>query len=306
MRVSKLSEVAARYFKLGKGSPIEEKFISLRDIINEKGEINYEKLDKATAAIISGAATLTRLDPKEERGRIEGGSIHVGASLILGADKGSNPSKYVGSNHAIDVRQESLITSYALARGVWLDESGIINASSEVLPSGAESDVYLSEDKQFVIKITNYNAMGLRLDQFLDARITLHNYLFPDTSYEVLGFTKSSTDPFIGMQIVLKQAFIHGEQLYDARSESRTKSNIEDLVAYMKTSLDMDSEEPSNRVFANSNYVINDLHGRNVLRGADGCFYFIDPIPGLNTGRSGYGGVREYDGDELIYFDVEK
>jgi hypothetical protein len=61
-------------------------------IINEKGEVDYDKLRRAADAIENGRATLDRLLVEAERGRKEGGRRNVEASLILAGEERTNRS----------------------------------------------------------------------------------------------------------------------------------------------------------------------------------------------------------------------
>ncbi|MDR0547381.1 MAG: hypothetical protein LBG77_07350 [Dysgonamonadaceae bacterium] len=53
-----------------------------------------------------------------------------------------------------------------------------------------EAEIYEDEDKSFIRKVFHYLNSDTPLE-FLDDRISLHNALFPDTKYELLGFTRT-------------------------------------------------------------------------------------------------------------------
>jgi hypothetical protein len=95
--------------------------VSLRGILNEKGEINYEQLRQTTDAIEEGAAHLNRLSLAEERGRTKGGRRNVEASLVLGGWEntfGADTQERGGSQSTQDKndarkRQEQLLEKWA-------------------------------------------------------------------------------------------------------------------------------------------------------------------------------------------------
>ena len=53
--------------------------------INDKGEIDYEKVSELAGRVLEGTARITRLNREEEQGRIAGGRRNVEASLYIGA-----------------------------------------------------------------------------------------------------------------------------------------------------------------------------------------------------------------------------
>jgi hypothetical protein len=69
----------------------------------------------------------------------------------------------------------------------------------------------------------------------------------------------------------------------------------------MKQAFDLD--QLNKKAYYNSNYVVDDLHLANVIQGDDDQrFYFIDPVPYLNTPKDNLGGVRKYDSGDVFYF----
>ena len=70
---------------------------------------------------------------------------------------------------------------------LWYSESDIddIKKQSIAQAGGAEADMYFMPMGN-VIKIVEHYGTPL---EFLDDRISLYNYLFPETKYELLGFT---------------------------------------------------------------------------------------------------------------------
>jgi hypothetical protein len=63
-------------------------------------------------------------------------------------------------------------------------------ASAVDKTAGAEADVYYMPDGT-VTKVVEHSNTPL---EFLDDRISLYNHLFPETSYELIGFTDNPYD----------------------------------------------------------------------------------------------------------------
>ena len=64
--------------------------------------MDYEEISTIADRIINGTATITRLDPEEERGRIAGGRKNVEATLVLGTALATNQGKQDGSCHTLN------------------------------------------------------------------------------------------------------------------------------------------------------------------------------------------------------------
>jgi hypothetical protein len=277
-------------------------------MFNKFENLDYDSIKTDAQTIIGGRASIRRLNRKEERTRCKGGGIHVEASLILGRDRQANSEKYDSMReHEIAQCQEKILKAYAIYRGVWLNEQTIVDTTARELPSGAESRVFLSRDGLYVTKITKYPPMGHSLDEFLDNRITLHNYLFRDTTYELLGFLEVDPDPddtyFRPFRFVLKQPFIQGRMLNDTDWHS-TLENERRLEEFMEKYLDMQRLGTTN--FYNSNYIVGDLHLGNVLENEDGEFFFIDTVPRLNTiGPRPTDGKRRYEEWGIVYDNLQ-
>jgi len=133
---------------------------------------------------LSGTATITRLDPEEERGRIAGGRRNVEAALVLGTAFAVNQGKQSGSClnlNELSALQKGELKQYAeyveqKGKKLWYSEVDIENLKKQAIAQsgGAEADVFFMPDG-YVIKIVEHNSLPL---EFLDDRISLYNYLF--------------------------------------------------------------------------------------------------------------------------------
>lgn len=244
-----------------------------------------------------GTIQTTPLNREEEAGRVRGGSTNVEATQRLEQDKSANQAEYTGDTDSIAAREEQVIEDYARESGVWLDESDIAEEAAEVLPSGAEARVYLSEDGTTVTKVIDYSVYSESLSEFFTDRVSLFNSLFPETAMEVQGFTRDEDGNF---RVVVTQPFVEGTMLAPEGSTKIPADKQEALDKYMLETFGM---ERRGTTYFNDNYIIDDVHGGNVLE-SDGKFFFIDVVPALNTPEDGMGGVREYGTPQTDTMDI--
>ena len=209
-----------------------EILLPLHNIIKE-GEIDYEQLKEITGRITSGNATITRLNRQEEQGRSRGGRTAVEATILLAADERANSQAFSEQESwQIAEHQEKVLKEYAKHKKIWLKEEDIEKQSTNREPNGAESHVYSFnvDGERYVIKVVNYLVMNETPQDFLDNRISLHNYLFKGTSYELIGFTENED----GFAFVVKQPYIQGSELETLEKDAKQK---ESLNEYMKEKL---------------------------------------------------------------------
>jgi hypothetical protein len=261
------------------------------NIFVENGKkIDYRQLENITDAILNGQARLDSLFLGEETGRTKGGRRNVEASVLLATDQCTNKSIYrEQKSYRLAERQEKLLKQYARQNKIWFKESDIAAQALEEFPQGTESHVYLDRDNKHVIKIVNYLVMNeLPLD-YLNNRITLHNYLFEDTFYELIGFTENED----GFAFAVRQPFVQGR---DLRKDEFPLLDTEMLkLGFKKAKWDYS--------YFNDDYIVMDLNKINVLVSENGNFRFIDTVPLLNTENEKLGGTREYGEGKIIPID---
>lgn len=239
-----------------------------KKVIKKKKEENndFKKVKDYANKVINGERQIERLSPEAEQGRIRGGKANVEATILIGANaEASDRSK---EPYERDLIQKELVESYAKENKLWIERLPEFN-SNNFIDSGAEAKVYKYGSNN-VVKINNLSQHE-ELIEFLD-RVAAHNYLFPDTKYEVLGFGKFDGD----FSIIVKQPFIEG------------KGGVsKDVVSREMSKMGFESEGGNN--YRNDFYLIEDLHKGNVLNTKYGLM-FIDPIIYINKPEEGYGG----------------
>lgn len=127
------------------------------------------------------------------------------------------------------------------------------------LTEGGEAKVFLSLDGTHVIKINDGVYYNTWLD-FLNS-ICIHNLLFPETSYELLGF--SLIDELFA---IVKQNFVVSNQDVDLE-EVETILNTNGFIKIKN--IDYYNQEIGIR--------IEDIHDENVIK-QNGVYFFIDTV----------------------------
>lgn len=128
---------------------------------------------------------------------------------------------------------------------------------------GNEHDVYHNEKEGTTIKVNN--VAYKKMDEYLQ-QLIIHNKLFPETAYELLGFHKTSD----WVYPVLKQKYIHANGDYD---NVKVFNALKD-IGFRPLEYD---------IYVNTNLgiAIEDLNKWNV-KFRDGVPFFIDPLITIN------------------------
>ena len=145
---------------------------------------------------------------------------------------------------------------FAKAHGLWVRMSVVFDLGVPG-PSGNENDTYISNETIF--KVNNLlNSKGV---VSLLERVVLHNTIFPETFYYLIGFTG-----YDGRSVmpILRQDLI---------KDARPATTVE-IETYM-AAIGFTKQNDEGR-YANAEYEVWDVVPRNVLRDKDGDIYVID------------------------------
>lgn len=128
------------------------------------------------------------------------------------------------------------------------------------LDEGAEQKVFFNDEESKVIKL-NDAIFYVNWSQYFES-LLVHNILFPETKYELLGFVKIN------------------DILYSAISQDyiqpTAKTNIEFVREYM-ISKGFTIKKRNDYIHAELGIIIEDLHEENVLV-KDNTLFFIDTV----------------------------
>ena len=152
--------------------------------------------------------------------------------------------------------EQHVAEQYAKSVGMWIPMDDVFDLGIPG-PSGNENDTYVAKDTIF--KVNNLLNSGSILN-LLD-KIILHNLLFPNTAYKLIGFAG-----YDGRSVmpVLEQ-----ERICNAQPATQIM-----IDTYM-SALDFSKENAEGR-YSNGTYLVWDVVPRNVLVDADGDMYVVD------------------------------
>ncbi len=152
--------------------------------------------------------------------------------------------------------QTGFLKDYAHKENLWLE---YLPQGSQYLTEGGESKVYLSQDGRSVFKLNDAGYYATWTEYFNS--LALHNLLFSNTTYTLLGFTVFEQKFFA----VLQQPFIEGRQVPLEQIEELLNFN-----GFTKTR----RQDYYNEQFG---LVLEDMHDENVI-GRDNTLFFIDTV----------------------------
>lgn len=253
---------------------------SINTLINERITLDsLIKLDRYAEQFISGQLIYKRFSPIEQHGCSAGGSSHVIASLLAGAETETDNVIEGISNFKREFQcgaQQALrIEKWAKSVGVWIDdvERYLHDSLGEEIAEGGEAKVY--DHGTTLIK-------SIGLDYFIQPifaldRISLHNAYFPETAMTVIGFGRNREGDF---KIVVEQPFIKGERASD-----------EEIACYMRN-MGFELRNPRNWTYATPEIYLSDMHDENVIKSDAGTFFVVDCDIRINTPRLNQAGIR--------------
>ena len=236
------------------------------------------------------------LSSREIIGRSRGGKKFREISNILGRS-----SAGLEDTERIVERQLEVLEKHARKEGffdiekVWNDYASTTGKGIIMLEPGTEADVFLLDNggERKVVKIVKWNTFSFRKRnrtpfEFLFNKIVVHNALFPGAFYKLIGYCHR----FDEFCFVLEQPYI--PPLFDKlnRIIGSTEKEIEDdmtIKRYFK------KEGKSQIKYVSDNYIVSDLHVGNVLKGASGELFYIDPSVRLNEKNRSYWGIMNYE-----------
>jgi Serine/Threonine/Tyrosine Kinase found in polyvalent proteins len=198
---------------------------------------------------------------KHELQRIISGKSQVRNGAVIQATacylkRSQRTSKLVKESKLYKKQETEVLKDYITKNNVWFSDVAIENYVSE----GAEQKVYLKDGKN-VIKLNDaifYNSWEDYLNNLL-----LHNYFFPDTAYELLGFYNSQDDSILA---VVTQPFVRATE----------KTDLEGVKKFMHANGFINTR---NNDYHNPDLciILEDLHDENVLT-ENGVLQFIDTV----------------------------
>lgn len=160
-------------------------------------------------------------------------------------------------NAIIKKEQAEHLKEFATRNHLWV--TGLLDKSL-YLTRGGEAEVYFGKDGQSVIKVNDaiYYATWL---EFFNS-VTIHNLIFPNTTYTFLGFIE--TDGIL--KAVLQQPFVISDDGVDL-------NDVKKLLAYNGFENIKRNDYKNNSL----GILLEDIHDENVVSNK-GALFFIDTV----------------------------
>ena len=153
-------------------------------------------------------------------------------------------------------KQVSFLKAYAKKENLWLES---LPSGSQYLTEGGEAKVYLAEDGHSVIKVNDAGYYATWTEYFNS--LLLHNLLFYNTAYTLLGFAEFDQK----LYAVIRQPFVGGGQAALEHIEEFLKFNGFEKVRRQ----DYYSKELG--------LALEDMHDENVIA-KENVLFFIDTV----------------------------
>ena len=175
-------------------------------------------------------------------------------SIASYLNNGAKTSAIIEDEKHFKKQETERLVSYISEKNLWVEID-----LSQYVSEGAEQKVYL-KDTEYVLKLNDriyYNSWKDYLYNLL-----LHNYFFPDTAYELIGFTKDNDI----LYAVVQQPYVSITSHTDLKK-----------VREFLTLNGFENNRNNDYINAELGIILEDLHDENVLTRND-ILYFIDTV----------------------------
>lgn len=181
-----------------------------------------------------------------------GATLHTITSYLDCSSKTS-----VETKDTKQIRQEETnrLEAFIKERNLWIHDIDLTQYVSE----GAEQRVYL-RDSEYVFKLNDAIYYSFWTDYFHS--LLLHNYFFPDTAYELLGFIEENKNLFA----VVKQPFVKLTQATD----------LTQVKVFLEANGFINNRN-NDYINPKLGVILEDLHDENILT-RNGILFFIDTV----------------------------
>lgn len=215
-------------------------------------------LQTATLEEYTQAVTADLLSGRNIQDTTDTSRIHRDLVTMLGG----YPNTVEANSNMHRTRKESEeVEAFAKSNGYYINNLSENYIETEM--GGSESDVYLNpENPNTVVK--NFTPAGYNGYQSALGKILLHNHLFPNTNYSLIGISEMD-----GISsLVLEQPFIENTRNATTEEIHQFIENIGfEITGTRNGSLEATNTE---------GVIIRDLDGDNIQIGQDGEIYVID------------------------------
>ena len=181
-----------------------------------------------------------------------GAVIQTIASYLKNGETASGATE---SQKHLKSEETKSLEKYITQNNFWVKDIDL----SQYVSEGAEQKVYL-KDSENVLKLNDSIYYTSWKDYFFN--LLLHNYFFPDTAYELIGFTKDNEILYCVVQ-----------QSYVAITENTNLNKVKTFL----TQNGFENNRNNDYINTELGIILEDLHDENVLTRNE-ILYFIDTV----------------------------
>lgn len=168
------------------------------------------------------------------------------------------------SQHEKEDIEKRITFDYAKEKGLWIEN--FYELGYPMKGGGYENTLALNPETGILYKSNNLFNSKFLVSNLLK-QIDIHNQLFPETSYQLVGFTGldngNNRAPYI--EVILQQNFV----------PDAVQASSEEIAFYMNS---IGFQMVDKTTFSNDFYIIEDLFPRNVLKDKNDIIYVVDNI----------------------------
>ncbi len=175
-------------------------------------------------------------------------------SITSYLNDGAQTSAIIEDEKHFKKQETKRLESYISSKNSWIDID-----LTQYVSEGAEQRVYL-KDTENVIKLNDSIYYNSWKDYFYN--LLLHNYFFPDTAYDLIGFTKDNEI----LYAVVQQSYV-----------SITSNTDLNQVKEFLTLNGFENNRNNDYINPELGIILEDLHDENVLTRNE-VLYFIDTV----------------------------
>jgi len=197
---------------------------------------------------------------KDELRNIISGKSEVRFGAIIQSITGylkesATPSSKIEDGKQVRAEETKILEKFIDEKNLWINDIDF----SQYVSEGAEQRVFL-KDNEHVLKLNDAIYYKTWEDYFHN--LLFHNYFFPDTAYELLGFTKENNV----LYAIVQQSYV----------EITENTELDHVKVFMKSNGFINTR---NNDYFNPELgiILEDLHDENVLT-RNGVLYFIDTV----------------------------
>jgi len=170
------------------------------------------------------------------------------------------------SKHRVKEEQATFLEQYSKQHNLLVDNP----ETGRQIASGGEARIYFSEDKRSVLKANDCGYYATWLE-FFDS-LLLHNIIFSNTAYELLGFTVMPNQVNeMALHAAVKQPYIISDRLVE----------LQEIKLFLEYN-GFQNTRRNDYIHPSLGLILEDMHDENVLVQKDTLF-FIDTVFYINA-----------------------